>query len=142
MLTARDLMKRGAQCARTTESLVDVARRMRMLDVASLPVCDGSGRLHGMVTYRDIVVGCVAAGCDPAHRQVGDLLEGEPAAVDADASVEQALRVMMRADVRRLPVVEGDTMVGTVDLADLAMSLPEGSEPAGADVPSAPAEPG
>jgi CBS domain-containing protein len=125
MTTARDIMTRGAECAKTTETLVDVARRMRMLDVGAMPICGPDGRLDGMVTDRDIVVKCVAAGCDPADRRAGDLAQGAVVTVGADDSVEQALVTMMNADVRRLPVLDGETLVGMVTLADLAMHLPD-----------------
>jgi CBS domain-containing protein len=125
MITAREIMTRGVECARTTESLVDVARRMRMLDVGALPICGDDGRLTGMVTDRDIVVQCIAAGGDPADHHVGELALGEAAYVGADDGVERALLTMMNADVRRLPVLDGHTIVGMVTLADLAMSLPD-----------------
>ena len=125
MITAREIMTRGAECARTTESLVDVARRMRMLDVGALPICGEDGRLRGMITDRDIVVKCVAAGANPADHRVGELAQGRAITVGADDSVEQALRTMMNADVRRLPVVDGHRLVGMVSLAALAMNLPD-----------------
>ena len=125
MVTAREIMTRGAECARTTESLVDVARRMRMLDVGAMPICGENGRLLGMVTDRDIVVKCVAAGDDPAERRAGDLAQGRAVTIGADDSVEDALRTMMNADVRRLPVIDGHALVGMVSLADLALSLPD-----------------
>jgi CBS domain-containing protein len=125
MVTARDIMTRGAECARTTESLVDVARRMRMLDVGAMPICDEDDRLHGMLTDRDIVVKCVAAGGNPAHHRAGELAQGTAVTVGVEDSIEEALRTMMNADVRRLPVKDGRTLVGMVSLADLAMSLPD-----------------
>lgn len=125
MTTAREIMTRGAECATTTESLVGAARRMRMLDVGALPICGEDGRLRGMITDRDIVVKCIAAGRDAADHTVGELAQGEAITIGADDSVEDALRTMMDADVRRLPVVEGHELVGVVSLADLAMSLPD-----------------
>lgn len=125
MVTAREIMTRGAECARTTESLVDVARRMRMLDVGAMPICGEDGHLRGMLTDRDIVVKCVAAGDDPAERTAGELAQGSTITIGADDSVEQALFTMMSADVRRLPVVDGNALVGMVSLGDLAMNLPD-----------------
>src|SRR4051795_12925737 len=125
MVTARDIMTRGAECASTRESLVDAARRMRMLDVGALPICGEDGRLQGMITDRDIVVKCIAAGGNPADHHVGELAQGDAITVGADDGVEKALFTMMNADVRRLPVLDGHTIVGMVTLADLAMHLPD-----------------
>ncbi|MDH2414094.1 CBS domain-containing protein [Nocardioides sp. CER19] len=125
MVTAREIMTRGAECARTTDSLVEVARRMKAQDVGALPICGDGDRLHGMITDRDIVVKCVASGDHPAERTVGELAQGQAITVGADDSVEEALFKMMSADLRRLPVVDGQRFVGVVSLVDLALNLPD-----------------
>jgi CBS domain-containing protein len=125
MTTARDIMTRGAECTKPHETLVDAARRMRMQDVGALPICTDDGEIMGMITDRDIVVRCIAAGGDPATDTVGALAQGSAVTIRAGDSVERALRTMMGANVRRLPVVEGRTVVGMISLADLALSLPE-----------------
>ena len=62
-------MTGSAECARTTDTLVDVARKMRDLDVGALPICGDDDRLKGMITDRDIVVRAVADGTDPSSRR-------------------------------------------------------------------------
>jgi len=125
MATAREIMTRGAECANPGETLVDVARRMRMQDVGALPICGDDGELKGMITDRDIVVKCIAGGGNPAEHTVGEFAQGSAIVIRAGDSVEKALRTMMAAGVRRLPVVEGRSVVGMISLADLAMRLPE-----------------
>ena len=66
MATARDIMTGGAECVGENETLVDAARKMRDLDVGSLPICGDDQRLKGMITDRDIVVRCLADGGDPS----------------------------------------------------------------------------
>ena len=56
MTTARDIMHEGAECIGEHETLAKAARRMRDLDVGALPVCGDDGRLHGIITDRDIVI--------------------------------------------------------------------------------------
>lgn len=125
MVTAREIMTRGAECARSSDTLVDAASKMRRLDVGALPICGENDRLQGMITDRDIVVKCVASGGVPAEHTVGELAQGEAITIGAEDSVEEALRTMMEADVRRLPVIDGHRLVGVVSLADLAMNLPD-----------------
>ena len=125
MVTAREIMTRGAECARAPESLVDAARKMKALDVGALPICGEEDRLEGMITDRDIVVKCIAEGGVPAEHTVGELAQGEAVTIGADDSVEEALNAMMTAEVRRLPVIDGHRLVGMVSLADLAMNLPD-----------------
>ena len=105
MTTAREIMSGGAECAQTTDSLVDAAKKMRDLDVGALPICGEDKRLAGMVTDRDIVVKVVAEGRDPGSTKVSDLAEGKPVTIGADDSLEETLRTMREHGVRRLPVI-------------------------------------
>jgi len=125
MTTARDIMTDHTECARVTDTLADAARKMRDLDVGSLPICGEDDRLKGMVTDRDIVVKCVADGGDPTTTTVETLCEGKPVTIGADDSVEEALRTMTDHGVRRLPVIDGHDLVGMVSQADIAKNLPE-----------------
>jgi CBS domain-containing protein len=126
MTTAREIMTGGVECARTTDTLVEAARKMRDLDVGALPVCGEDDRLHGMITDRDITVRCVAEGGDPSTIKVEEYAGGETVTIGADDSVEQALRTMTQYGVRRLPVIDGHDLVGVITQADIARNLPDG----------------
>ncbi len=78
MATARDIMTGGVECVGENETLTDAARKMRDLDVGSLPICGEDSRLKGMLTDRDIVVKVLAAGKDPASTKVIDLTSDQP----------------------------------------------------------------
>ncbi|MCW2843228.1 MAG: putative signal transduction protein with domain [Nocardioides sp.] len=127
MTTARDIMTGGAECARAGDTLVEVAKKLRDLDVGALPICGEDDRLQGMVTDRDIVVKCIADGGDPGSATAGELAEGKPVTIGADDSVAEALRTMSQHGVRRLPVIDGQDLVGVVSQADIAKSLPDES---------------
>jgi CBS domain-containing protein len=120
MTTARDIMTEDAECARADETLVDAARKMRDLGVGALPICGDDDRLKGVVTDRDIVVRCVAEGADPTATPVSQLAEGKPVTIGADDPIDEALRTMIQYGVRRLPVIDGDRLVGMVSQADVA----------------------
>jgi CBS domain-containing protein len=125
MATARDIMTGGVECVGENESLVEAARKMRDLDVGSLPICGEDNRLKGMLTDRDIVVKCLADGGDPSTTKAADLAQGEPVTIGADDPVEEILRTMGQYKVRRLPVIDGHDLVGVVSQADVARHLPE-----------------
>src|SRR5690349_17496402 len=127
MSTVREIMTGDAECASVNDSLVDAARKLRDLDVGALPICGEDNRLAGVITDRDIVVKCVAAGGDPSSAKVSELAEGKPVTVGADDSVEEALRTMAEHGVRRLPVIDGHDLVGVLSQADIARNLPEQS---------------
>jgi len=124
MTTAREIMSPDAECVRTDQTLVDAARAMRDLGVGALPICGDDDRLEGMVTDRDIVVRCVAEGADPAETQVAELADGKPVTIGADDEIDEALRTMIEHGVRRLPVIDGDRLVGMVSQADVARETP------------------
>ena len=121
--TARDVMTKGVECVKEHETLVDAARRMRDLDVGALPICGDDGRLKGMLTDRDIVVKCVADGGDVTTATAGSLGEGKPITIGADDSVDEALEIMKRHQVRRLPVIDDHRLVGIISQADIATVL-------------------
>ena len=117
----------GAECIGEHETLAQAARRMRDLDVGALPVCGDDDRLHGIITDRDIVIKCVATGGDPATVTAGELAQGEPFTIDADAGAGQVLQVMEEHRIRRLPVIGNHRLIGMISEADLARHLPEQS---------------
>ena len=125
MATARDIMTGDAECVGENETLVDAARKMRDLDVGSLPICGEDNRLKGMLTDRDIVVKCLAEGGDPSSTKAGELAQGEPVTIGADDPVEEILRTMTQYKVRRLPVIDGHDLVGVVSQGDVARNVPE-----------------
>ena len=125
MTTARDIMSGSAECAQTTETLADAAKKMRDLEVGALPICGEDHQLKGMITDRDIVVKCIAEGGDPTSTMVVSFGVGKPPTIGADDSVEEALKTMTDHGVRRLPVIDGHELVGVVSQADVAKNLPE-----------------
>lgn len=100
---------------------------MRDLDVGSLPICGRAEKLEGVLTDRDIVVHCVADGADPAGIKASELAQGKPVTIGADDAAENALVLMAEHQVRRLPVIDDDRLVGMISQADVARALPEKS---------------
>jgi CBS domain-containing protein len=125
MTTARDIMTSGAECIGENETLEDAARKMRDLDVGSLPICGEDNRLKGMLTDRDIVTKCVASGGDARSTRAGEFAQGEPVTIGADDPVDDVLRTMKQHKVRRLPVIDGHDLVGVVSQGDVARNIDE-----------------
>ncbi|MFF6774753.1 CBS domain-containing protein [Streptomyces sp. NPDC012637] len=123
MTTARDIMHRGAQWVPAHETLDRAAQLMRDLNVGALPIADENERLCGILTDRDIVVGCVAMGHDPARITCGEMAKGTPRWIDAGADVGAVLEEMQSHQIRRLPVIENKQLVGMISEADLAQHL-------------------
>ena len=118
--TAREIMTGGVECAQEDETVLDAAKKMEQLGVGALPICGNDDRLKGMITDRDIVVKVLAAGKDASSTRVGELAQGKPVTIGADDPVEELVRTMAKHDVKRLPVIDGHTLVGMVSERDLA----------------------
>jgi CBS domain-containing protein len=102
-------------------SVREAARLMEEEDVGSLPVVDEGVRLVGIVTDRDVALRVVAGGLDPEATRVSDVASSEVVALTPEDDLDEALGLMARAQVRRLPiVVRENELVGILAQADIA----------------------
>jgi CBS domain-containing protein len=120
----RDTMTPDPRAVAPDESIAEAARLMRDQDVGSLPVIE-EGRLVGMLTDRDITVRVIAEGRSPQTATVGEVFSHNPVTVEPNEDLAEALRLMARHQVRRLPVVESDRLVGILAQADVALEEKE-----------------
>ena len=125
MTTARDIMTPDVTCVGDQDTVLAAAKKMADLGVGSLPICGTDQRLKGMLTDRDIVVKVLAEGRDPNTVLAGELAQGEAVTIGADDDAAEILRTMSGHQVRRLPVIDGHTLVGIVAVADVARALPD-----------------
>ncbi|MEU3726544.1 CBS domain-containing protein [Streptomyces sp. NPDC031705] len=108
-------------------SLAEAARVMRDADIGDVLVVD-EGRLLGILTDRDLVIRGMAEGRDPAQTTVHAICSTEPLTVQPGDDVTQAVTLMRRNALRRLPVQTGEgELVGVVTLGDLAVESDPGS---------------
>jgi CBS domain-containing protein len=118
--SVHDAMTEDPSSIDQSASVVEAARLMREQDIGSLPITDGE-KLVGMITDRDITTRVVADAADPQMTSVGDVYSGELISIEPDNDLDEALRLMARHQVRRLPVVESGKLVGIVAQADIAL---------------------
>ena len=103
------------------ETVAVAARTLTHYNIGILPVCGGDGRLCGLVTDRDLVTRCLAAGRSPANTTVRDVMTAQVISARPDLDTSMAASLMGREQVRRLPVVENGRLCGMVSLGDLAV---------------------
>jgi len=126
MTTARDIMTPDAEWLSGDTTAAEAARMLADSQVGSMPVCDGDGHLEGVITDRDLVVRVMAEGKDPASVTVRELADQpEVITIGADDAAEEAIATMKEHAVRRLPVIDGDRLIGMVSQADIARELPD-----------------
>jgi CBS domain-containing protein len=119
--TVRDAMTENPRSIGRSASVVDAARVMREEHIGSLPITDDE-TLVGMITDRDITTRVVAEAADPKVTSVGDVYSRDLISIEPDEDLGEALQLMARHQVRRLPVVENGRLVGIVAQADIALA--------------------
>jgi CBS domain-containing protein len=115
----RELMTDDVKVCRPDDNVVAAAKAMQSINVGIIPVCEGD-RLSGVITDRDIVLKCVAEGKDVNTTRVQDCMTSSVVTGSPDMDVHEAADLMAENQIRRLPVVEGDRLVGIVSIGDLA----------------------
>jgi len=115
----RDVMTPNPRTVSPDDSIQNAARIMRDEDTGAIPVVE-NGRPVGMVTDRDIVVRLVADD-GQVSRPVRDIVTTGVVCATPEMSTREANELMSEHQVRRLPVVENDLLVGIVSLGDLAV---------------------
>ena len=118
--TLRDVMTKNPATLDSEATALDAARLMRDRDIGDVLITD-SGAIRGIVTDRDLVVRVLADGRDPASTRLAEVASQEIESLPPTASVEEAVDLMMKRALRRIPVVEHDRLVGIVAIGDLAV---------------------
>jgi CBS domain-containing protein len=117
-------MRCDIEVLRITDSAADAARVLAEAAEESIPICLVDGRLAGVVSNRDIVARVVAPGLDPRRVSLSELAQPvDVLGLDVDATLGEAVSTMSRLQRARLPVLEGDRVVGLVTQRDAARSL-------------------
>jgi CBS domain-containing protein len=115
----RDIMTDNVECCTLLDNVFEVALKMKELNVGAIPIVDQE-KLVGMITDRDIVVRGVAEK-HPGSTKVEDIMSSKLVTISANAASQEAAKLMAEHQIRRLPVVEGDKLIGIVSLGDFAI---------------------
>lgn len=115
----REIMTNTVVRINPEESVAVAARTLAHYNIGALPVCGGDGRLCGVVTDRDLVTRCIAAGRLPASTPVRDVMTTQVISARPDMEAAAAAHLMGRQQIRRLPVVENGRLCGMISLGDL-----------------------
>ncbi|HOQ08286.1 MAG TPA: CBS domain-containing protein [Clostridiales bacterium] len=119
-MKAKDIMTKNVATVKPDATVHEAAILMQKYNVGAIPVCDGN-TVVGIVTDRDIVIRNVTAGSDPRMTPVNSIMTTNVITVAPEADVEEVSSIMSQKQIRRIPVVENNGLVGIIALGDLAV---------------------
>lgn len=119
-MKVRELMTPEVIRIGAEESVAVAARMLEHYNIGALPVCGRDGALQGVLTDRDIVTRCLAAGRAPETTAVKQIMTSRVHTASSDMDAGAAAHLMGRQQIRRLPVVEDGRLCGMLSLGDLA----------------------
>ncbi|MGJ7923085.1 CBS domain-containing protein [Neobacillus sp. LXY-4] len=114
-----EIMTKNVETCSLLDNVFEVAVKMKEWNVGAIPIVDNQ-KLVGMITDRDIVIRGVAEK-HPGSSKVENIMSKEMVTVRPDTATQEAAKIMAQHQIRRLPVVEGDRLVGIVSLGDFAV---------------------
>src|SRR5919201_3065278 len=117
-MQVRDAMTKDPLAIRIDATIQEAAAGMRQADVGALPVVSDENTLVGIVTDRDLAIRALAEALSP-ETPVGQIMTRNCVTVDASDELEDALSLMRSEQIRRLPVVQNERLVGIVAQADV-----------------------
>ncbi len=117
-MKVRELMSTSIISARPDMSISEIAKKMRQADVGAIPVCDDRGQVLGIITDRDIVIRALTNDEHPVTAK--EIMTMDPVYATPNMNTHQAAILMAKHQVRRLPVIENDRLIGLLSMADIA----------------------
>jgi CBS domain-containing protein len=122
-MLVREIMSHDIVSLNSDDSIERAAQLMKQYDIGSIPVCSNN-QVVGIVTDRDITLRSVASG-QGTQQKVGDIMSSDPAVGKPDMNVQDAAKIMSDRQIRRLPIVENNSIVGMVSLGDISVEPSE-----------------
>ncbi len=123
-MLVKDVMNRDVKTIKPGESILDAASIMNEFRIGCLIVIIRT-KLMGIITERDILEKVVAEDRKASKTKVSQVMTRDPVMIDDDKDISEAVSIMNKFDIKKLPVVSGQSLVGLLTVADLAMVQPE-----------------
>lgn len=116
-----EIMTKEVICLSVDDTVERAAQIMKEYNIGSIPVnTEGTG-VVGIITDRDIILRCVAEGKNIKVQKIREIMTSNPVVGDENINVNDATRIMGERQIRRLPIISNDKLIGIVSLGDLAL---------------------
>ncbi|WPC42142.1 CBS domain-containing protein [Clostridium sp. JS66] len=119
-MKVQDIMTKCVVSLNAEDNVERAAQLMRKHNIGAIPVCNGD-KVIGIVTDRDIAIRSAAEGQNSEKQTVREIMSSNPVVGDPSMDIEDASRIMSERQIRRLPIIESNNLVGVVSLGDIAV---------------------
>lgn len=119
-MKVKDIMSRDIASLSSNDSVEKAAQLMKQYDVGSIPICSNN-QVVGIVTDRDITIRSVAEHMDSKQQKVSDIMSSDPVVGNPEMNINDVAKLMSEQQIRRLPIVENNSLVGIVALGDISL---------------------
>lgn len=119
-MKVKDIMSKNIASVNSEDTVQKAAQLMKQYNVGSIPVCC-QGKVSGVVTDRDIAIRSIADGKDAKQQKVQEIMSCDIATGTPDMDVHDAAKIMSDKQIRRLPILENNNIVGIVALGDISV---------------------
>jgi len=123
-MIVKDIMNKDVKTIEPGNTVQEAAARMAKYNVGSLIVTK-DGSLQGIVTERDITDKVVARALSAARVKVSAIMTKDVILISPERDIEDAAEVMIEKNVKKLPVIKGDSLVGIITSMDIVLAQPK-----------------
>lgn len=120
-MIVKEIMTRDISSLNVDDTIETAAQLMKEHNIGSVPVCSGE-RVVGIITDRDIAVRAVAEGENTKLQSVRTIMSSNPVLGNPNMDIHEVSRIMSERQIRRLPIVENNNLVGVISLGDIAIT--------------------
>ena len=120
-MEVKDIMSKDIVIADLNDTIMEVAKLMAHHNIGCIPVTEDGSKVLGVITDRDIILSLAKYELDPANTSASSIMSNKVYSVKPDADLKDALDLMKKQRVRRLPVIENDMLLGMISLGDVAV---------------------
>lgn len=121
-MKVKECMSLDVCCSKPEDTVYNVAKKMNEYHVGSIPICDADKNVVGIITDRDITLRCVACGKDANTTPISEVMTTNVCCCGCDTEMQEATQLMVDMQVRRIPVLDNDKIIGILTVGDLANS--------------------
>lgn len=122
-MIVRDIMVKNLKTVKPDDTVHSAVQKMNKFDIGSVIVIS-SGRPVGIITETNVMRRIVEPRMDPATVWAKDIMSSPLTTIDENAAIEEAAKIMVQKKINRIPVMNGDKLVGLISSSDIVKASP------------------